>query len=211
MWAPDTKKFSGHDRPPPLRWLFSFEKYEKNAKNGQNLNNVHGNLIFILLKPKNKMLWEIMLQFFWKKSRINWGNNSKSKILNLSKMVSETWNYIFRIQKIRKKQNFEFLSFLGTICYLWTAKMPKKTENAEIFAKKWNWNVDFRPETDKLRPICRRKVRSEQNSSQNFFYSKRTKIHDFISKKRIPPKKMVIFFGGVHFSGIKFSIFVRFR
>ena len=121
---------------------------------------------------------------------------SKSKILNWSKMVSETWKYTFRIWKIRKKQNFQFLSFLGTIWYLWTAKMPKKAENAEISAKKWNSKVDFRPETDKLRPICGRKVRSEQNSSQNFFYRKRTKIDNFIPEKPTPPPKNRDFFLG---------------
>ena len=46
---------------------------------------------------------------------------------------------------------------------------------------------DLRPKSAGNRPICGRKVGLDPKSSPKFFYPKRTKIHDFISKKHTPP------------------------
>ena len=166
-------------------------------------------VIFCLFWPK--FIFRIYLhlsqhkmKFFCQKPKMTKKNTNLKimKILNFSLFFAQTMNFKMQFSAGNRQSFAE--NFLASSSdpkvlrkiFLWernknwqfyhpkTTSRVKKAEKTQIFAISYH---DFRPETDKLRPICGRKVRSVQNSSPNFFYRKRTKIDDFISKKHTPP------------------------
>ena len=112
------------------------------------------------------------------------------------KILTSTKFHLWDVLKLKKRIIFLFRLFCSTFGHL-KKKSPnfaQKQQKSHIFEIS---NFDLRPESAGNRPICGRKVGLVPKSFPNFFYAKRTKIDEFISKKHTPPKKKgPFFFGG---------------
>ena len=111
------------------------------------------------------------------------------------KILTSTNFHLQDVLKLKKRIIFHFRLFCSTFGHL-KKKSPKfaqKQQKSHIFEIS---NFDLRPELAGNRPICSRKVGPVPKSFQNFFYAKRTKIDELISKKHTPPKR-AFFWGGV--------------
>ena len=134
--------------------------------------------------PRHIILnWRILLEKIW-----------KIKMLQTAKKILTSTNFHLQdVLKLKKRIIFHFRLFCSTFGHL-KKKSPKfaqKQQKSHIFEIS---NFDLRLESAGNRPICGRKVGSVPKSCQNFFYAKRTKIDEFISKKHTPPKKRAFFF-----------------
>ena len=110
------------------------------------------------------------------------------------KILTSTNFHLQDVLKLKKRIIFHFRLFCSTFGHL-KKKSPKfaqKQQKSHIFEIS---NFDLRLESAGNRPICGRKVGSVPKSCQNFFYAKRTKIDEFISKKHTPPQKKGLFGG----------------
>ena len=104
------------------------------------------------------------------------------QILILSNMVKNCMKTVFANKKSPQKPFFMIWGQKKIFekKYEFCPKKPKKTRFSEISV------ADFLAGNRQSRPICGRKVRSIPKMSPIFFYRKRTKIRDFISKKHTP-------------------------
>ena len=113
------------------------------------------------------------------------------------------FNFVKYGQKVHEKGVWEQKKPLKTIFHHFGAKKifyekkgifcPKKPKKGDF--QKFLWPIIW-PETDKVGRFVADGVRAIPKSGQNFFYGKRTKIRDFISKKHTPPQKKALFWGG---------------
>ena len=110
------------------------------------------------------------------------------------KILTSTNFHLQDVLKLKKRIIFHFRLFCSTFGHLKKkSKICSKIAKSHIFEIS---NFDLRLESAGNRPICGRKVGSVPKSFQNFFYAKRTKIDELISKKHTPPKKGLFFWGG---------------